>query len=86
MTVVFCPVNLSPGSPFHPEVSVKRKNNETFHEVLNAFNYYNIRDRETGRYAAFYIPIVEVDRFTGHLPTSGTLGTVKQYDYRYIGL
>ena len=35
--------------------------------------------------AAFYIPIREVDRFTGEAPTAATLGTVTQYDYRYIG-
>lgn len=34
---------------------------------------------------AFYIPIREVDRFTGEAPTAATLRTVTQYDYRYIG-
>jgi hypothetical protein len=42
-------------------------------------------DSVTGRYTAFYIPVVEVDRFTGKAPTAETLGTAKQYDYRYIG-
>lgn len=39
---------------------------------------------ETGRYTAFYIPVTEVDRFTGETPTAATLGTVKQYDYNYM--
>ena len=53
----------------------------TFEEVLNAFEFYNIRGNETGRYTAFYIPVREVDRFTGETPTAYTLGTLKQYDY-----
>lgn len=51
----------------------------------NAFEFYNIRGNETGHYTAFYIPVREVDRFTGEAPTAATLGTVTQYDYRYIG-
>ena len=58
---------------------------ETFEEALNAFEFYNLRGKETGRYTAFYIPVREVDRFTGEAPTAATLGTVTQYDYRYIG-
>lgn len=42
---------------------------------------YNCTDNQTGRYTAFYIPVVTVDRFTGETPTAYTLGTVKQYDY-----
>ena len=57
----------------------------TFEEALNAFEFYNLRGKETGRYTAFYIPIREVDRFTREAPTAATLGTVTQYDYRYIG-
>jgi hypothetical protein len=52
---------------------------------VNAFENYNCTDNETGRYTAFYIPVVTVDRFTGEKPTAATLGTVTQYDYRYIG-
>ena len=57
----------------------------TIEEALNAFEFYNLRGKETRRYTAFYIPIREVDRFTGEAPTAATLGTVTQYDYRYIG-
>lgn len=53
-------------------------NNE---KAVNAFENYNCTDNETGRYTAFYIPVVTVDRFTGETPTAYTLGTVKQYDY-----
>lgn len=85
LRVVLCPCNLRPGYPFHPETSISGKAAATFEEALNAFEYYNIRNRETGYYTAFYIPVREVDRFTGEAPTAATLGTVKQYDYRYIG-
>lgn len=85
LRVLLCPVNLRPGYPFHPEIDISGKSETPFDTALNAFEYYNIHDRETGRYTAFYIPVVEVDRFTGNAPTAATLGTVKQYDYRYIG-
>lgn len=85
LTVLFCPVNLRPGYPYHPEISISGKAAATFEEALNAFEFYNIRGNETGRYTAFYIPVREVDRFTGEAPTAATLGTVTQYDYRYIG-
>lgn len=84
LRVVVCPVNLRPGYPWHPKIIVSSKSGETFEEMLNAFIYYNIRDNETGKYAAFYIPVVLVDRFTGEKPTAGTMGTVKQYDYSYM--
>lgn len=85
LRVLFCPVNLLPGYPFYPEISVSGKSPATFGQALNAFEYYNIRGKETGRYAAFYIPVRVVDRFTGETPTAATMGTVKEYDYSYIG-
>lgn len=81
LTVLFCPVNLRPGYPYHPEISISGKAAATFEEALNAFEFYNIRGNETGRYTAFYIPVRDVDRFTGEAPTAATLETVKQYDY-----
>ena len=85
LRVMLCPVNLRPGYPYHPETSISGKAAATFEEALNAFEFYNIRGNETGHYTAFYIPVREVDRFTGEAPTAATLGTVTQYDYRYIG-
>ena len=84
LRVVMCPCNLRPGAPWRPEVPVDNKNGATFETTLNAFEYYNIRGHETGRYTAFYIPVVTVDRFTGDAPTAATLGTVEQYDYNYL--
>ena len=65
LTVLFCPVNMRPFTPWHLEIDVNKN-----------FEGYN-----GGRYTAFYIPVVTVDRFTGETPTAYTLGTVKQYDY-----
>lgn len=84
LRVVMCPCNLRPGAPWYPDIPVDNKSGATFETTLNAFEYYNIRGRETGRYTAFYIPVVTVDRFTGNAPTAATLGTVEQYDYNYL--
>jgi hypothetical protein len=84
LRVVMCPCNLRPGAPWYPETIVNGKSDATFETTLNAFEFYNIRGRETGRYTAFYIPVVTVGRFTGDAPTAATLGTVEQYDYNYL--
>lgn len=85
LRVILCPCNLRPGYPYYPEVSISGGADCTFETALNCFEYYNLRGKETGRYTAFYIPVVTVDRFTGETPTAATLGTVDEYDYRYIG-
>lgn len=95
LSVVACPVNLRPGKPYHPETVLNRKNREQFtadeigvkndfNNLINLFEYYNCINSETGKYTAFYIPVVYVDRFTGEAPTAETLGTVKRYDYKYM--
>lgn len=96
LTVVICPVNINPlaffGSFFY---EINRKHREhliidesgidnDFTNYINSFEYYNCTTNETGRYTAFYIPVKEVDRFTGEAPTAATLGTVKQYDHNFM--
>ena len=54
-----------------------------FTALYNAYSYYNCNN-ETGKYIAFYIPVVTVDRFTGEAPTSKTMGTIEQYDYSFM--
>ena len=88
LTVIFCPVNARPFTPWHLEIDVN-KNYEAYNDVsfeiaVDAFEIYNCTNNETGKYTAFYIPVVEVDRFAGQAPTAETLGTVKQYDYSYM--
>lgn len=88
LTVLFCPVNLRPGSFWRLDMPINKNNQNceghTFDSVVNHFEFYNCTNSETGKYTAFYIPVVDVDRFTGEAPTADTLGTVKQYDYKYM--
>lgn len=84
LRVVLCPCNLRPGFPWYPETIVSGKSDATFETVLSAFEFYNLRNTETGRYTSYYIPVVTVDRFTGEKPTAETIGTVEQYDYSYL--
>ena len=95
LSIILCPVNLRPGEPYHPETVINRKNREQFtvdeigvkndfNNYVNSFEFYNCTNSETGKYAAFYIPVVEIDRFTGGVPTAAPLGTVKQYDCKYM--
>ena len=96
LTIVVAAVNIR---PFNMQVlgydCISRKRREQFAvdeigvrndfiEWLNSFEYYNCNNAEYGRYAAFYIPVKTVDRFTGEAPTPATLGTVEQYDYSYM--
>ena len=88
LTVVFCPANLRPDSIWEPGVNIsknsKSSGGRSFETILNEFVFYNCRGRETGRYAAFYIPTRRVDRFTGEAPTAESLGTVEAYDMRFL--
>lgn len=85
MPIMLCPCNLRPETGLFSTVVQNGKHlNTTFETLLNTFEYYNCTTNETGRYTAFYIPVTEVDRFTGETPTAATLGTVKQYDYNFI--
>lgn len=88
LTIRFCPVNIRPGSFWGLDMDINKHfqncGDQSFESVLNAFEYYNCRDNETGRYTAFYIPVRVVDRFTGEAPTAGTLGTVEEYDHNYL--
>lgn len=88
LTVIFCPCNLRPGSPFRLDMEMNKKQENCagvdFDRLVNVFEMFNCRDRETGRYTAFYIPVEYVDRFTGEKPTAETMGTVKQYNYKFM--
>ena len=84
--IVICPCNLRPGVPWYPGIVTSNKDGRTFQEMLNAFTFYNIRDKETGHYPAFFIPVEYVDKFTGEKPTAKTKETVKQYAYKFMGV
>ena len=95
LTVIICPCNLRPFTPWHCERRINRKDRaqfvldeigvvKDFNNVVGSFEYYNCITSETGRYCAFYVPIRTVDRFTGDTPTEETIGTFDIYDYTYM--
>jgi len=76
LTVIFCPVNLSPFSPWGLDMPMNKENLNcnyiSFDKLLNEFEYYNCNN-ETGKYTAFYIP-VKRNSFDGF----------PEYDYKYL--
>ena len=64
LTVLFCPVNMRPFTPWHLEIDVNKNfegyNGVTFEKAVNAFEIYNCTDNETGYYTAFYLSVKEV--------------------------
>jgi hypothetical protein len=95
LTIILCPVNLRPGAPWHNETTLHRKQREQFvideiglendfYNMIGSFEYYNCTNSETGYYTAFYIPVETVDRFTGGAPTAETIGTIEQYNYKFM--
>lgn len=78
--IVLCPVNLRPfGTIYNAGVSVRysdfytnEKPDKHFDSVVNSFEYYNRVNNETGRYTAFYIPVVTDKE------------GCKTYDYDYL--
>lgn len=86
LKVAFCPVNLRPGEPYHPEIiqDAKANGGTPWSDILNAFEWYNCNNNEVGRYAAFYIPVRSVDMFTGEAITPDTRNIITAYDYRFL--
>lgn len=88
LTVLLCPVNMRPFTPWHLEIEMSKddigNDGHTFEYVVNCFENYNCTNNETGKYTAFYLPVVTVDKFTGKAPTSETRKTVRAYDYTVL--
>lgn len=95
LTVIICPVNLRPGEPYHPERPINRKSREEFiideigaindfNNIIASFEYYNCSNTETGKYAAFYIPIIYIDRFNNEPVNPAAYGAMRQYDHKYM--
>ena len=51
--VFICPVNFRPDNMFAPAVHMST--DDDFDKIVNRFEYYNCTNRETGRYASFYV-------------------------------
>lgn len=86
LTVVFCPCNLHPftNAGFGCDVNRETSERAPFETVLNAFEWYNCANTETGKYTAFYIPVRNIDMFTGDTPTAESTNIVTAYDYEYL--
>lgn len=96
LTVHFCPVNLRPFNRYGFGLDMDMNKNDigndgsTFDNVLMYFEAYNCRDSETGKYTAFYIPVVYRDKFTGETDENALLyghnndNNVTCYNYDYI--
>ena len=88
LTVLFCPVNMRPFTPWRLEIDVNKNfegyNGVSFEKAVNAFENYNCTNNETGRYTAFYIPNKTIDAFTGGDVTNETINTVETYDNSYM--
>lgn len=83
--VLLVPCNLNPDGLFVGLYDLRKKESETpFETAVNAFEYYNCTNTETGRYTAFYIPNRTIDAFTGGDVTSDTLHTLETYDDSYL--
>ena len=66
LTVIICPCNLRPFTPWRFEHRINRKYREhfvideigvmnDFNNLVCSFEYYNCPNSKTGKYAAFYI-------------------------------
>lgn len=64
--IAFCPSNLRPGAPWHPEYITDREMRSDyitddigaandFQNLLNSFEYYNCTTNETGKYSMFFV-------------------------------
>ena len=60
-TIAFCPSNLRPGAPWHPETITNREVSNVedpdtgFNRLLSSFEYFNCTNTESGKYTAFFI-------------------------------
>lgn len=89
LTVLFCPVNINPLSPWRlaiPEHKALDGQAETFEKLCNAFEYYNCNN-ETGKYIAFYIPVAWFNRFSGERAKdyygAGHYDDLQEYDQEF---
>lgn len=95
LTVIITPCNLKPFSPWHPEFHLNRESRKEFiadevgiendfNNWVNSFEYYNCINTETGKYAAYYIPVKWINPTTGAECGRDYYYAVEQYDYRFL--
>lgn len=90
LDVVFCPCNLRPFNRYGFGLDMRINKDDisndgrTFDTVVNYFEYYNCRDTETGKYTAFYMPCVWVDRSTGEIDKNGFMYCHNNYKNKLV--
>lgn len=84
LTILFCPINLNPANTWNVYACMNKKEQNTrFDTLTSQFEAYNCTGSETGYYAAFYIPVKWVDRFSGEPTYNNDINAVMQYDYNF---
>lgn len=79
--VAVCPAKLRPFGPWSPAVIVIREEyGEDFGKACDYIRYHQHLNSETGRYLSYYIPVCDVDRFTGERVPEKTPGSLTVYD------
>lgn len=73
LAVIVTPVNIDPFGVCGGGLQITNKSNESFENVVNAFEFYNCINSETGRYTGFYLP-VRLNEFDNRF----------EYDYSYL--
>ena len=92
LTVIICPVNLCPFTMWHCEMDINKNDNlnsydsSDFNKRIMYFEIYNCINAETGKYTAFYIPVCNINKFTGEKATTETKpeNLKESYDYSYM--
>lgn len=59
LPITLCPCKFNPESPWGVGVLVDKKSGESFEKVVNAFEFYNCTNNETGKYASYYVEIIQ---------------------------
>ena len=91
LSVIICPVNLCPFTMWHCELTINKNDNihfdyddADFNKRILYYEAYNCINAETGKYTAFYIPVCDIDAFTGEKATAETINRIESYDYSYM--
>ena len=96
LSLVIAPCNMQPFNPWGIATVINRKDrahlvsdeivvHKDFDNYIGSFEYYNCTCSETGKYTAYYIPVVELDAFTNEEPTAHTTLRYMAYDPSWRG-
>lgn len=84
-SVLCVPHNLNAGSPFVGMYNLNRKDAQIkFEMAVKIYENQRCVDTKTGRYTAFYMPVKQVDAFTGGDVTKDTINTLDAYNTSFF--